>query len=286
MTQTKQYGSWEISFDASDGGRIESLSYEGVPLLTVRKEEIRLPLGDYGQYETRPAYGYDDCFPTVDPALYPQTTWEIPDHGELCWLPWEVEEMEKGLLFSVKSRFLPVRFNRILNFSSDRLTWRFEVLHFGDQPLPFQHVMHALLPLGQVKDIYLPSFTTAWDDIHQEKMPFSSPEEMKKFLLSSPEGTYYMIFLRDIEEGRVSWQYQEGLKVDMIFDKTRFPSVGIWWNRQGYPDEDHARRNECAFEPTPGYNSNLADPLNERVLLEARPEASVEWSIYWNIHKT
>jgi hypothetical protein len=197
-----------------------------------------------------------------------------------------VEETQEGLSFSVESQHLPVRFRRILHFSPDRLTWHFEVIHTGDFPLSFQHVMHALLPLEEIKDIGFPSFLTAWDDVGNREISFSSATEVKKFLFSSPEGKYFMFFLRDIDEGMVSWQYRQGLRVEMVFDNTLFPAVGIWWNRRAWPDEDHARRCECAFEPTPGYNSNLGDPLNKKKLLTARPGTTKKWTVQWNIYKT
>lgn len=36
--------------------------------------------------------GLDDCFPTVDPCIYTDFTWEgtqIADHGEICQLQWD-----------------------------------------------------------------------------------------------------------------------------------------------------------------------------------------------------
>ncbi len=47
-------------FDPDDGARIGRLSYKGMDLLTTPLEQKQVPAKDYGKFETRPVYGYDD----------------------------------------------------------------------------------------------------------------------------------------------------------------------------------------------------------------------------------
>ena len=61
-----QTGNWHVSCLPKDGGRLKKLSYAGHNLLTGKPMVFRPPSENYGRYETRPVYGYDDCFPTVD----------------------------------------------------------------------------------------------------------------------------------------------------------------------------------------------------------------------------
>jgi len=78
---------WFVRYAPSDGGRIGILRYKGIDLLTTAPDCFKPPLEDFGAYELRPVYGYDDCFPSVSACRYPGLTWEVPDHGEVCWLP-------------------------------------------------------------------------------------------------------------------------------------------------------------------------------------------------------
>ena len=64
-------GLWEIECLPEDGGRIATLRFAGRDFLTRAPDPFTPPAGDFGNYETRPVYGYDDCFPSVDPCTYP-----------------------------------------------------------------------------------------------------------------------------------------------------------------------------------------------------------------------
>src|SRR5688572_15333965 len=93
-----QFGHWQITCAAADGARITRLKYGRLSLLTSAPDPFRAPRQDFGRYEQRPVFGYDDCFPTIDSCHYPIGTQSaLPDHGELCWLPWQVEVMPDGL---------------------------------------------------------------------------------------------------------------------------------------------------------------------------------------------
>jgi len=283
MIQQEEFGLWSVQYDAADGARLGALSYSGNELLTGRSDDIKLPKGDYGKYETRLAYGYDDCFPTVDTAIYPGLNWQIPDHGELCWLPWEVKSKKNELKFTVESKVLPVGFTREMIFERDQLIWIFEVRNSGEKQIPFQHVMHPLMPLEDIKNISLPEFRTVWDDINGNNMIMESPGDVGDYLLSVPRGKHQMLFLQELKEGMVSWRYTSGLQIQMVFDEKVFPSLGIWWDNHSYPDEDHSRRTECAFEPTPGSNSNLADAYKDNTCMIVQPGTTLKWRIIWNI---
>lgn len=226
----------------ADGARLRRLQYDGVDLLTTPPAVFRPPSRDYGRYETRPVYGYDDCFPTVDPC----DDW--PDHGELCWLPWRGSIKE----CSVHSEKWPVVFTRRLTFGERSLLWSFAAANHGDQPLAAQHVMHALMPLDQI---------TATD--------LALPEV--------PPGKYEMLFLP--ATGQFTLTFRAGLRLRVTFDPKLFPTVGVWLNNNGYPDEDGCRRCECAFEPTPGKTSRLSDGTT----MILPPRGELTWQVKWEI---
>ena len=283
MKETFRYKNWEVVYTPEDGARLDKLAYNGVDLLTTEPGTFRPPKTDYGSYETRPVYGYDDCFPSVEECAYPGSSWQVPDHGEVCWLSWNCERHTDRLLFSVESEALPVVFHREMRFAENTLIWSFLVRNKSDRMLPFQHVIHPLMPLSQIKEVQLPPFDSVYDEIGQKTLNLKQPEEVRAFLADQSIGTANMLFLRKIKEGKLSLTFRAGLTLEMTFPSALFPSIGIWWNNAGYPDEPGIRRDECAFEPIPGLNSRLSDAHKNGLCLNLPSEGETSWQIEWKI---
>ncbi|CAN5335562.1 hypothetical protein BH23BAC3_BH23BAC3_02760 [soil metagenome] len=282
MAQKFEFGKWVVEYDRQDGARIDRLTYAGVDLLTTKPETFKAPEADYGLYETRPVYGYDDCFPSVEQSMYPDRKWKIPDHGELCWLPWELEIQPNRLMFSVESRELPVQFKRTLEFGESSLIWKFVVINKGEKSLPFQHVIHPLMPLNDVTDIEFPEFESVNND-RGDEFHLKNPGGVKDFLLNVLPGDFHMLFVQGVKNGRIGWTFKDSLRITMDYPLEFFPAIGIWWNNSGYPDEDGCRRNECALEPIPGRSSTLSDACDDGLALIAEPGKPFTLEITWNL---
>jgi len=278
-----QCGLWDVRWSAEDGGRLSALRYGRQDLLTAPPPAFHPPAAAYGQYETRPVYGYDDCFPTVDASSFPTQDWSIPDHGELCWLPWEVAVMPDQLAFQVRSRKLPVVFRRCMSFQQSSLSWSFEVINTGDVNLPFLHVMHALMPLREIAGLQIPDFAKAVDEMLGQELPPTTPAQIEDLLISHPEAKASMLLLQGVKSGRVGIAFRSGLKLEVRFPHELLPTLAIWWNNGGYPDEEGCRRVECAFEPNPGTYSSLARSYADGAFLLAPARGSCKWKITWNV---
>ena len=252
-----QIGRWEIECDLADGARIGRLRFEGVDLLTTKPADFRPPKADYGRYETRPVYGYDDCFPTVEACE------QWPDHGELCWLRWSGTSIE----CSVASALAPLRFTRRLDFEGSRLRWNFAVENSGDTPFLVQHVMHPLMPPEEIDAVDLPP-GEGYD-----------ASQVAADLLALTAGSARMIYLKNVTEGLVRVGLRRGLQLTVRFPTNLFPTLGIWWNNQGYPDEQGLPRSECAFEPVPGPDSKLTSGTTLTVPAQGR----IAWPIDWEV---
>jgi hypothetical protein len=284
MKNTFHYKNWSVIYSLKDGARLNHLRFKNIDLLTTEPKSFKPPKTDYGLYETRPVYGYDDCFPTVDSCLFPEKNWTVPDHGELCWLNWTVTELSNRLIFSVKSKKLPVIFKRELRFGENELTWAFEVSNESEIDLPFMHVMHSLMPLQQIESLNLPSFERVFDEIHQKALDLKKPKDVKEYLLGQSQGTANMLLLQNVRDGKMDFSFKNGLSLGVEFPETFFPTIGIWWNNSGHPDEDGCRRNECAFEPIPGTTSVLSETYQDDTCLTLLPGQRFTWLIFWNIH--
>lgn len=273
---------WLVEFDLKDGARLSRLSFQGFDLFTMKPINFKAPTENYGEYETRPVYGYDDCFPSVEVSKYPGMEWIVPDHGELCWLEWNAESESDKIIFSVESEVLPIVFQRALHFRESQLTWRFKVQNKGDKILPFQHVIHPLIKLSEIKDLQFPSFGSINDETG-ETLDLTTPKALTDFLLARKKGETFMLYLQNPGENFVQWTYKSGLRVHMKYPTEEFYSIGIWWNNLGYPDEDGCRRDECAFEPIPGSSSKLEEAVQEGRCQWIDPGKTKSWDITWSL---
>lgn len=277
------FQNWYVQCIPEDGARISVLRFEGQDLLTASPPSFKAPDQFYGEYETRPVYGYDDCFPTVDPCLYPGGEFECRDHGNLCWEEWEVNITGNSLVCSINCNHPKVTFKRILEFAGNRLTWKFEVVDRSAKDIVFLHAMHPLLPLREIKSIKLPDFEKMATETNSVESDCKNVLEVVRNLLSMKPGAYEMILLKEIKEGLVILAFHNGVNLRFHFDNKMFPTLGIWWNNAGYPDQDGLRRTECAFEPIPGTSSNLYNSFIDKTYLSVNKEKSLCWDVLWEI---
>jgi hypothetical protein len=279
------FENWHIQCIPEDGARISVLKYAGHDLLTTNPPAFKPPDRFYGEYETRSVYGYDDCFPTVDPCIYPEEQFGCRDHGELCWKEWKVQTKGNSLICYTDCLRPEVTFKRMLEFTGNKLTWKFEVVNVSDKKLSFLHVMHALLPLKKIQYIKIPESGKITDEINSVNLGLKSTHELAQSLLTRQSGIYEMLLLKEISDGSVKLGFKNGLTLHISFDIKLFPTIGIWWNNAGYPEEEGLQRKECAFEPIPGTCSNLSKSFGDGIYLMAEPGKTVTWEIDWEIER-
>ena len=278
-------GNWHIQCLPEDGSRIPVLQFAGRDLLTTNPPAFKPPEKDYGEYETRPVYGYDDCFPSIDPCKYPDEDTTCRDHGELCWQKWQVKLNSNKLICSTDCLKPKVTFKRMLEFMGNTLKWKFEVVNVSDSKLAFLHVMHALMPRKEIQSIELPEFSKIIDEIKSVELDLKNSHEIGDHLLNIKSGAFEMLLLKNVNKGFVHLDFKKGLTLKIDYDFKMFPTIGIWWNNSGHPDEKGLQRNECAFEPIPGTNSNLSKSFKDGIYLNVEPGKTLSWEIKWEIEK-
>jgi hypothetical protein len=278
-------GNWHIQCIPEEGARISVLQYAGRDLLTANPPAFKAPEVDHGEYETRPVYGYDDCFPSVDQCKYPDDNTTCRDHGELCWLKWQVKLNYNKLDCYIDCPRPKVTFKRMLEFIGNTLKWKFEVINISDTKLAFLHVMHALMPRNEIQNIELPRFSNIVDENNSVELDFKSPHEIASHLVNIHSGNYKMLLMKNINQGFIHLDFKKGLRLKIHYDHELFPTIGIWWNHSGYPDEKGLQRDECAFEPIPGTSSNLINSIKNGYSLHIEPAKTIHWKVTWEIEQ-
>jgi hypothetical protein len=94
-----------------------------------------------------------------------------------------------------------------------------------------------------------------------------------------------MLILGGFKNGRMNVNFKYPLRIEIVFPEEQFPSIGIWWNNSGYPDENGLRRCECAFEPIPGKCSSLERCWDDGRYLSSSPGDIFSWDVVWNIEE-
>jgi hypothetical protein len=277
------FDNWHIEYIPDDGARIAALRYAGHDLLSTPPVSFRSPERFYGEYETRPVYGYDDCFPTVDPCLCPGGEYQYRDHGELCWQQWITEAVDNCLICSTDCLHPRVSFKRILKFEGNSLTWKFEVTSFSEETSVFLHVMHAMMPLKKITGIEIPECRNIFDETKSEETGLKSSAEVGEYLLAFRPGSFGMYLLKEIADGFLKLKFSNGVKLEIRFDHILFPTLGIWWNNGGYPAGGQLRT-ECAFEPIPGTCSDLSKSFRDGTYLSVASGEKLCWEILWTIN--
>lgn len=97
-----------------------------------------------------PAEGsaFDDMFPTIDAFRCNQFPWqgaEMPDHGEVCGLPWHFEIEEKELhLYTYGVRF-PYRFEKWIGEENGNIAMRYKVTNLSPFDFDFVYAAHCMI---------------------------------------------------------------------------------------------------------------------------------------------
>ena len=276
-------GNWFVEALPDDGARLSQLKFKEYNLLTLEPDTFIPPEKDYGGYELRPVYGYDDCFPSVEPCFHPTVGFYIRDHGDICWLKWKVETLDNKLICSTVYDLVKVKFQRTLDFNEDSLIWSFDLSNRSDKNLEFIHVVHPLMPLAEVTEVIVPRFDKVFEAVSSSHLKSDSPGKLNEHLNSIKQGQFEMLFLENVREGFIKLKFRNGMRLQMIYDQKLFPTMGIWWNNHGYPDEKGVERCECAFEPVPGINSNLEETFKAGRYLNIAPGKTFSWSLEWKI---
>jgi hypothetical protein len=207
----------------------------------------------------------------------------VPDHGELWRLPAKCQVSDKSLQCVFTSRIWPIVFERRMIFNGRRLTWVFTVINNGRKPLPLIHVMHPLMPLSSVSRMEWPVFDTAVDEVSGKEIALQSGREVRVYLLGIKKWRAKMVLLRGVKKGSFRISFRSGLCLTVDYDCKLFPTLGIWWNNSGYPEEEDIARCECAFEPIPGHWSSLARSYREGNCPFAPAGGKISWRIEWQI---
>ena len=227
------------------GGKIASL-YD-----RTRKREwlhtnphVAYRLPDYGANYVADfdAGGWDDCFPTVSPGLFPTEPWthvQLPDHGEVWALPWQAELEETQVTLTVLGRQLPYRLAKTITVQGSRLRCDYRLENLAPQPLPFLWSSHPTFAVTPGMHLQIPA-AIAWVNGGVGAFPAGAGDTIPWPHLGDWDGSVLpprdaqvaaKLFFTALTHGAVTLaDPADGSRCTLRFDLAQVPHVGVWMN--------------------------------------------------------
>jgi galactose mutarotase-like enzyme len=226
---------WELEIRPERGGRIVSLRLDGEELLD---QGIGVDQPSANGFVEGGAFGWDEMVPNVD------ATDTLPDHGEAWRLPWEVVDSSR---MQCRGRLVPWELQRQLEID-DMVSVAYRYRNAGTGPHLAYWCAHPLFKFESAMQI-----------------GFSGGHR----LAGLAPGTSAKVFLPKGSVDRVGLRWKSGTGIEMSWDPTLTPYVGIW-----ACNGDLGGYRQIAIEPATGGNDK-PDPAAPPPLL--KPGETYEW---------
>jgi galactose mutarotase-like enzyme len=224
--------------------------------------------------------GWDECFPSVSPCVYPLAPWEgsvIADHGEL-WSQRARVTTGSGkadtptITTTIAGVALPYTFSRTLRLDAERATLRldYDLRNESADDLAFIWSAHPLIPLEEGMSVRLPE--GAQVNLNgggrggnvpgpgRYPWPLQSDGFDLTTLPSPNAGLSCKLWSEPLAEGWVELASRTGT-LRFAFDPALVPQIGLWINAGGWAGDGGAPYSNLGLEPCLGAQDSLADAV-------------------------
>jgi hypothetical protein len=290
----------DLSVDVipSEGGRIASLKsrLSGLEFLTHSSRSGPYPQpGLATAFQQGPCAGIEECLPTVGSC--DTRGGVVPDHGDFWQLSWEVLAVAADHLHMAAKGFSrTLRFTKDVILRGRMLRVRYRVENFGTEPQSFLYACHPLFAVSAGDRVLLPPEvrTLRLDYSRNHRVgeggaSVSWPVTASGIHLDVTEGpeagTAEMFYTGRLEEGVCGiWRRATGQVLEVAFDTSRLPFLGLWICYGGWPEQsDCPRQYAVALEPTTSGCNTLAEAEQLGSAVRLLAGAVSEWEIRFEI---
>ena len=255
---TLESGALKVQFLPEFGGKMASLICKktGREFLAQAQNTEYKKLKYDGDYCAAECSGFDDMFPSIDRVFYNSYPWkgvEIPDHGEVCGLPWEYSIEDNGLSMGVYGVRFPYKLEKRVRFESDSvLDINYKVTNLSGFDMDFLWAAHAMINVEEGGEILVPykgqqdaTCVFSWDKgfgKYGQKMTWPEARRtdgsFQKLNFTSPRNekgnNYKYYFDGKAPEGGCSYQYKDGTTLTLSVPPKKVPYLGIWVNEGSF----------------------------------------------------
>jgi hypothetical protein len=241
-------------------------------------------IGDSGAlvgFEQAEMCGWDEMLPTIEACLDPSSGIELPDHGEVWDVPWEVLEADgSSIRLAVTGRYLDYRLERTAVVAPDRLRLEY-VLEATAGPLRALWAAHPMFSCRPGTRVELDPAIDTVLDITDPDRPVEREWSARGMgpvgdLPAGRAGKFEVPAA--VHPGWVRLADVEGTALTMSWDPGLVPYLGIWLDHLG-----HARGPVAALEPSTGFYDALPRAVTAGSPVELRRGTPWRWAIDVNL---
>ncbi len=245
--------------------------------------------------------GFDEMFPTIDPCIYPVSGVyqgrQLPDHGEVWYLPWDVLIMGEEVRLRVEGELLPYTLEKRISFK-DSHTLRIDYLltNLGEEEFSYIWAMHGLVQCEPNLELMLPADVTQVVNVFESKVlgvrgavhPYpltldlqGNPYRLDRIQPETARKVEKWYVVDRLISGRVGVYYPgSGLLYQVEYPVEKIPYLGFYVTEGGGGiGADY----NCALEPCTGYYDSLELAYQNKQVSSLLSRESEEWylEIFW-----
>jgi len=238
--------------------------------------------------------GWDELFPSISPCVYPEAPWsgiQVPDHGELWPLPWQVEHVDDcTLLFTVHGVRWPYQLQKQVCLQGNQIHLAYKLSNLCPYPLQYLWAPHPLVAASSTMKVKFPASvqkviisgaSEGWLGQRGGELDWPSAYSSERVnqldQMPPPEaGLYYKLYATEaVPEGWCAIEDLEtGESFTFTYDADRLPYLGLWVNAKGWGGEYH-----LALEPSSGHLDDLAEARQRGASATIAPFSEQQWTL-------
>ncbi len=248
----------------------------------------------YGaSFEKYDTSGLNEMIPTIDKCIYRGN--QLPDHGEVWSVPWNVEIRDNIVTGEVKLKKLQLQFYKTLTFQVDNvLKVDYKVKNLENESIDFLWALHGLNVFDDETRILIPKEAKSILNVHENDILGMVGKKNLFPLAKSMAGdsidlsllknykdnrSYKYYFLEQIKNGEVGLYYEnENIVYVLRYDSAKIPYLGVWITKGGFKGEYN-----CAIEPSTGYFDSLELAIQNEKVTKLKPYEEFCWTIYMEV---
>jgi hypothetical protein len=243
--------------------------------LQTRREWLWHPQGNLKLFRNHPGddfsisplVGIDECLPTILPCSWRGR--ELPDHGEVWNLPWQVdgEAWENGILkTSTRLKISPFALERTIELHGNEVHIGYTLNNLSATVENFVWAIHPLLRLETGDQLELPDST---------RKLLNGEAWINAVASAIPERNCAKVFARPVSEGWAAIKNEaQGDRLEFAWDSAENNTLGLWLTRGGWHGHHH-----FAMEPTNAGDDSLAVAAVRKHCGAVAGNGSVTWQL-------
>lgn len=246
------------------------------------------------------AAGFDECFPTVSPAMYHLNgdVISLPDHGELWTQSWNYKQQEKGISLWATGRKLNYRFTKHLNLSGSTIKINYELDNLEKTPFDYLWSAHPLLNIQPGDELLLPNEVSevilnepcdvlpgSPDDRLSWPYLFGNDSNINfKYVPERNRQLACKLFTNRLNEGYAGiYKKESDRSLIFSFDTGEIPFLGIWLCYGGWPASGAEKEYTVALEPCSGRPDSLEKAIEWCEQQKIASDSTKKWQLEMSI---